>query len=96
MKGEKTKVRIIYHHKIGCIVYQKGDMVVGAILSNYDDVVRVIDFKNGLLTVLMKKNNKHVEEYVDFHQSLAVIYMAKLASKYFDGVTADDIELERA
>lgn len=58
MKGEKTKVRIIYHHKIGCIVYQKGDMVVGAILSNYDDVVRVIDFKNGLLTILMKKTTK--------------------------------------
>lgn len=34
--------------------------------------------------------------YVDFHQSLAVIYMAKLASKYFDGVTVADIELERA
>ena len=95
MADTEFKVKMFYHHDIGCIVYEKGDLSIGCMLSKYDDAIRIVDFNKGLLTILMKKGSKEVEEYVDFKHALALLYMSKSARDYFDGVTADDIVLEK-
>ena len=63
---------------------------------SYDDALKLIDFQDGLLTILMRKGEEQIEEYVDFSYALGVLHMAKMRPKYFNGVSVEDMILEKA
>ena len=88
-----SEIRLTYYQEEGLIQYQRGDLVISTLLCGYDDLIRLVAFDNGLLTVLMQKNGEHVEEYVDFEYALDMLGLSDQASEYFDGITLSDIEL---
>lgn len=89
------KVQIIYNHEGGYITYQRGDLTISTILICYDNILRVVDFQDGLLTALMKRGEKEIEEYIDFSYALSLVNLSKQKKLYFEGITVDDIELLR-
>ena len=89
-------IKIIYYPNDNFIMYDREGMSVECILKSYDDIVKLLDFDNGLLTVLMKKENREIEEYVDFESALSDIHQNKEKSKYFSGISIDDMVIERA
>ncbi|MBR0118973.1 MAG: hypothetical protein IJM01_02445 [Eubacterium sp.] len=91
-----SKVKLFYNPKENYIIYQRGNLIIGSILRSYDELVRIVDFDGGLLTVVMKRKNTEIEEYIDFSHALALLYMTKLKKQYFDGVSAKDISVERS
>ena len=88
------KVKIIYNNKYGFITFKRESIEVSAILIAYDSAIKVIDFEDGLLTILMRRGNKEVEEYVDFSYILSMIGISNKKHEYFSDVKKDDIELE--
>ena len=89
------KAQIIYNHEGGYITYQRGNLTISTILICYDDILRVVDFQDGLLTALMKRGAKEIEEYIDFSYALSFVNLSKQKKLYFEGITVDDIELLR-
>ena len=89
-------IKIIYNNKYGIITYKRKKLVVTAMLVAYDDIIKIVDFSDGLLTVLMKRNNQAIEEYVDLSDVLGMIGLSKKRKDYFGGVGLKDLELERA
>ncbi len=93
--GAKMKnVKVIYNHN-GYITYKKGKIEVTTILYGYDDALDLIGFKNGLLTIMMKRGDNKDEEYVDFGYALSMLNLANEKSAYFDGVNVGDLVLEK-
>lgn len=89
------KVNIVYYHDEGFILYERGDISIECILRRYDDIIRLVNFEEGLLTVLMKKEDREVEEYVDFEAALQDIQLSREKDHYFKGITLEDMALER-
>ena len=90
----KNKVLITYNPN-GYITFQRGSLEISAILFGYDDVKRLLDFEDGLLTVLAQKDNLEEEEYIDFSFGLSLLNMSGMKSKYFEGVTINNLILVR-
>ncbi|MCR5098113.1 MAG: hypothetical protein K6B14_04105 [Lachnospiraceae bacterium] len=88
-------VNIIYNQKMGCITYSRDNYTISTMLVSYDDAVKIVNFEGGLLTILMKKNDRNEEEYVDFAHALSSLYMSKMSKQYFDGIKLEDIKLIR-
>lgn len=86
-------ITIIYNKKLGCITFQKQDRTISTMLISYDDAVRIIDFRDGLLTILMKKGNTEEEEYVDFGHALSSLYLSKQSRDFFGNVSKQDLTL---
>lgn len=90
-----NKAQIIYNKKRGYITYQRDALTISTILICYDDILSVVDFDNGLLTALMKRGDKEIEEYIDFSYALSLLDLSKQKKQYFDGITTTDIELSK-
>ena len=91
----KSKVKIHYNSKDGYIIYKRNNLYLGSILKSYDSLIKIVDFDDGLLTVLMKRGNEEIEEYVDLGHCLTLLYMKKEHDKYFKGISVKDIVCER-
>lgn len=89
----KKPITIIYDQKMGCITYQMKDRTISAMLIAYDDAVSIVDFRDGLLTILMRKGGMEEEEYVDFGHALSSLYLSKQSHDYFDNVSKEDLLL---
>ena len=89
----KDKVIIKYNNKDGYITYQRGVLFISTILICYDDIVSLKDFDDGLLTAIMKKNDKEIEEYIDFEYALSILGLTDCKKEYFDGISIEDCEL---
>lgn len=94
MKKGKA-VNIVYYHDAGFILYERGELSLECILRSYDDIIKIISFNSGLLTVLMKKGRDEIEEYVDFESVLYDLFISKEKDKYFKGITEENMVLKR-
>ncbi len=95
MENKMSKVQVIYNPKRGYITYQRGKLTISTILICYDDILRVVDFHNGLLTALMKRGNKEIEEYIDFSYALSLLSLSNQKKQYFEGISTTEIELSK-
>lgn len=95
-KSVKKKVNIIYYNDEGFILFERGNLSLECILRSYDDIVKIVDFEKGLLTVLMKRKDKTIEEYVDFEAVLHDINLSKEKEKYFKDIKLEDMVLKRS
>lgn len=87
---------VVTYNKNGYITYQRGNVEITAMLYGYDDIKKIVNFSDGLMTVIMKKGNAYEEEYVDFGFGLSMLDKSSLKNMYFSGVSVDNIILERA
>ena len=90
-----NQVQVVYNNENGYISYLRGGLEISTILSSYDDIIKLIDFDKGQLTVLMRRKEEEIEEYVDFAHALSLIHLSKQKGSYFKDVHVSDMVLRK-
>lgn len=78
----------------GCVMYNRGDLYISVAAPRVIRLVKIVDFKNGLLTADAEYPHGVVEEYFDFYAGLCELGCKNMKKEYFSGVSKEDIIID--
>ena len=79
----------------GCVMYNRGDLYISVAAPRVIRLIRIVDFKDGLLTADAEYPHGVVEEYFDFYAGLCELGCKNMKKSYFSGVSKEDVCIKR-
>lgn len=78
-----------------CVMYNRGDLYISVAAPRVIRLIRIVDFKDGLLTADAEYPHGVVEEYFDFYAGLCELGCKNMKKAYFSGVSKEDVCIKR-